>query len=406
METASRKEGIGVSSESWHPDDPVRLPQALGEATAELEPTLARWSVELQGRYPERMSHLVWDGARVRLLEEALDIIAEDDADCPPHLRAFYRRSLINRLTGLGPLDPLLSDDTINEIMVNGETTYVERDGVIEPCAIEFLDAEEVQDLARRIANRAGRDLNTESPLCDARLSDGSRIHCVLPPVSEVPTITIRRAQRRALTRDDYLEHGSMSQTVWDDLVRLVQARRNIIVAGGASTGKTSLLRLLATAIAPQERVVTIEDVRELNISHQNTVSLEAFRQFTVRDLVVNALRMRPDRIIVGEVRGAETLDLIEAMSSGHPGSLCTVHSADGGMRTIHRLARMALQKSVGLAFDSLVAQIMDTIEVIVYLVREPDGLRRVDTIVDVSPRGMVTRWRWNGSDFIRGEIE
>ncbi len=392
-----------MPSESWRLDDIASSwPTAAGEASADLEPTLARWTGELQRRFPARMSHLVWDRERVRSLEEALDQVVADDLDCPTHLAAFYRRSLINRLTGLGPLDPLLLDDSISEIMVNGQTTYVERNGVIEPYSVEFLDSEEVQDLARRIANRAGRELNTETPLCDARLSDGSRIHCVLPPVSELPTITIRRAHSHSLTREDYLTRASVSEALMDDLAGLVYRRRNIIVAGGASTGKTSLLRVLAGAISPEERLVTIEDVRELNIGHANTVSLEAYRQITVRELVTNALRMRPDRIIVGEVRGAEALDLIEAMSSGHPGSLCTVHSADGGMRTIHRLARMALQKGVGLSFESLVAQIMDTIEVIVYLVREPGGRRRVDTVVEVTPAGLAERWRYNQSQFER----
>lgn len=392
-------------AESWRPEKEVVWPTAVGEAAGDLEPTLARWRQQLQQEFPQVLAHLVWDQEKIQRLEETLDIIVDADGECPSHLRAFYRRSLINRLTGLGPLDPLLLDDTITEIMVNGPQAYVERNGVIEPCVVEFVDSEEIQDLARRVANRAGRELNTENPLCDARLSDGSRIHCVLPPVSEVPSITIRRAQSRPLRLADYLRNGSINQAMWEDLAQLVVKRHNIIVAGGASTGKTSFLRLLATAIDSAERLVTIEDVRELNLDHANTVRLEAFRQFTVRDLVVNALRMRPDRIIVGEVRGSEALDLIEAMNSGHPGSLCSVHSADGGMRTIHRLARMALQRAVGLTFDSLVDQIMDTIEVIVYLVREPGGRRRVDMVMDVSPDGLKPRWRWSGSSFERVNV-
>ncbi len=389
-------------SESWRPQGEAVWPTGVSEALGDVESTLARWTQHLKAEFPQTMAHLVWDREKIQRLEEALDMVVSADGQCPHHLRAFYRRSLINRLTGLGPLDPLLLDDTITEVMVNGQVVYVERNGVIEPYPVEFVDSEEVQDLARRVANRAGRELNTENPLCDARLSDGSRIHCVLPPVSEVPTITIRCAQTRPLRLDDYLRNGSVSEALWDDLAQLVVNRHNIIVAGGASTGKTSFLRLLATAIGSGERLVTIEDVRELNLDHANTVRLEAFRQFTVRDLVVNALRMRPDRIIVGEVRGPETLDLIDAMSSGHPGSLCSVHSADGGLGTIHRLARMALQKAAGLTFESLVAQIMDAIEVIVYLVREPNGRRRVDMVMDVSPQGLHPRWQWSGSSFER----
>lgn len=394
-----------MPNESWSLADMSPWAGAAQEAqTNDRESTLARWMDILAKDYPQRVAHLVWDRERIRLLEDALDIVIQQDEECPEHLAAFYRRSLINRLTGLGPLDPLLQDDTITEIMVNGQQTYVERRGVIEALPVEFYDTEEVQDLARRIANRAGRELNTESPLCDARLSDGSRIHCVLPPVSEVPTITIRRAQRQSLTVSDWIEHGSFTEELWEDLTHMVQTRRNLIIAGGASTGKTSLLRLLAHAIDQDERLVTIEDVRELNVPHANTVRLESYRQHTVRDLVVNALRMRPDRIIVGEVRGAEALDLIEAMSSGHPGSLCTVHSADGGLRTIHRLARMALQKAPGLSFETLAAQIMDTIDAIIYLVREPGGRRRLDTVMEVGPNGLRPCWQWTPTGFARVE--
>lgn len=370
---------------------------------ADGEAVLLRWMSQLREKFPHRVSHLVWDTERIRMLEIALDTIVEDDRDCPPHLVPFFRRSLINRMTGLGPLDPLLLDDSITEIMVNGQHVYVERHGVIESCSVDFYDGDEVQDLARRIANRAGRELNTETPLCDARLSDGSRIHCVLPPVSEVPTITIRRAPMNPLGIDEWLGAGSISRDLWEDLVLMVQERRNLIIAGGASSGKTSLLRLLAASIAPKERLVTIEDVRELNVSHSNTVRLEAFRHFTVRDLVANALRMRPDRIIVGEVRGPEALDLIDAMSSGHPGSLCTIHSADGGLRAVHRIARLALQRGQGLSFESLTAQIMDTIDTIVYLVREPGGRRRVDTVMDVDAAGIHSRWFWDGQAFCQG---
>lgn len=393
-----------MSSYSWHPEDvdTAGWPSSMGEDHGDLEPTLARWTAQLQAEYPNRVSHLVWDRERVRLLEEALDMVLKGDADCPRHLQPFYRRSLINRLTGLGPLDPLLLDDTITEIMVNGQHAYIERHGQIEPCSVDFLDGEEVQDLARRIANRAGRELNTETPLCDAQLSDGSRVHCVLPPVSEVPSITIRRAPSHVPGLEDYLAQGALTEELWQDLVRLVKERKNIIIAGGASTGKTSLLRLMAAEIPEQERLVTIEDVRELNLLHANTVRLEAHRQFTLNLLVVNALRMRPDRIIVGEVRGAEALDLIEAMSSGHPGSLSTVHSAAGDIRTIHRVARMALQKSQGLSFESLVAQIMDTLDVVIYLVREPGGRRRIDAVMEVVEGQMIPRWSWNGSSYVR----
>ncbi|NMP22568.1 CpaF family protein [Sulfobacillus harzensis] len=308
-----------MSTFSWKPESVAAqaLTNHAEEDRGDLEPTLTRWSQLLMERYPDVAQHLVWDRTRVERLEEALSQIVSEDLQCPPHLTAFYRRSLVHRLTGLGPLDALLQDEAVTEIMVNGLDAFVEREGRIQPVAVDFVDVDEVGDLARRIANRAGRELNTEVPLCDAQLSDGSRIHCVIPPVSEVPSITIRRHPVRALGLDDYLSRGSFSEALWEDLRQMVVQRHNIIIAGGASSGKTSLLRLMAEEIPEQERLVTIEDVRELNIAHRNTVRLEAHRQTTVRQLVINALRMRPDRIIVGEVRGGEALELLEAMATG-----------------------------------------------------------------------------------------
>lgn len=395
------------SDESWSVSDPVEWPDALHQGERDdIDSTLGRWTTILQREFPDRLSHLIWDRERVSRLDEALDQVVAADDDCSEHLKPFYRRSLINRLTGLGPLDGLLLDDTVTEIMVNGTRAYVERQGRIVPAAVGFDDTEEVQELARRMANRAGRELNTENPLCDAQLSDGSRIHCVLPPVSETPHITIRRTPMRPLTVKDCLAQSSFSEDLWSDLAMLVHTRKNIIIAGGASTGKTSLLRLLSAEIGADERLVTIEDVRELNVPHENTVRLEAHRQFTIRGLVSTALRMRPDRIVVGEIRGPEALDLLEAMSTGHPGSLCTLHSAAASAPTVHRMARLALQGSGGLTFDSLVQQILETIDIVIYLVREPNGRRRIDTVTRVSPTGFQRWWWWNGARFEREAIQ
>lgn len=368
-------------------------PHILGEDKGDMEATLDRWQKTLRLRYPERLHHLVWDHERIVRLEAAVDEVMTLDDDYPRHLAAFFRRSVLNRMTGLGPIDELLTDERVSEIMLNGTHSFCERDGRITEVKLALSDDEEVAELARRLASRAGRELNSENALCDAQLADGSRIHCVLPPVSEWPTLTIRRASRRPLSLEDYIQAGSLSMELWEDLSQMVRERKNIIVAGGAGSGKTSLLRLLATAIDPEERLITIEDVRELNLSHAHTIRLEAYRQYSVRQLLVNALRMRPDRIIVGEVRGEEALDLIDAMATGHPGSLSTVHSAQGGMRPIHRLARMAMPRAQSMSFDALVDQIMDTVDVMIYVVRDAGGQRRVDSVVEVTPDGPKVRW-------------
>jgi pilus assembly protein CpaF len=193
-----------------------------------------------------------------------------------------------------------------------------------------------------------------------------------------------------------------MSLELWDDLKRWVRSRRNLLVAGGAGTGKTSLLRLLAEQCGSDERLITIEDVRELNLRHPHVVSLEAHRQHTLHTLMLNALRMRPDRIIVGEVRGDEALELVEAMQTGHPGSLSTVHSQAPDMRTIYRLARMCVKGNAGIPFDALVEQMTATIEIIVYMKRYADGSRRIDAVTQVMPSGLFPLWKYDGYGFVK----
>ncbi len=387
-----------MGSYSWKPDQdtsPSVWPPGAQEESTQMGQRVDAWQQAVQTRFPELLRHLVWDRERLNQLEDAVNqIIAEDGLSIAAV--ALYRRSLLNRLTGLGPLDQLLTDDRVTEIMVNGpDQIYCERDGRIALVNQQFTDQDEVALLAQRLASRAGRVLNTEFPLCDAQLADGSRIHCVLPPVSEKPAITIRRARVQPLALADYLQAGAFSNELWSELAGFIHARRNIVVAGGAGSGKTSLLRLLATEIDPAERLVTIEDVRELNLDHPNTVSLEAHRTHDVHTLLVNALRMRPDRIIVGEVRGQEALELIEAMSTGHPGSLSTVHSQSGDMATVLRLARMCSRNNLGIPFDELLRQIQDTLDIIVYVRRTPDGVRRIESVQQPTSHGMNLLWKF-----------
>lgn len=382
----------------WRLQDPV--PSQAQESGINPGQWVQQWQARIESEYPQLVGHLVWDRERLAALEKAVDRIMVSDEEVPG--RALLRRSLLNRLTGLGPLDALLTDDRNTEIMVNGpRAVFCERQGLITPVDLQFEDAEEVALLAQRLAHRAGRELTTEHPWCDAQLADGSRIHCVLPPVSEQPTLTIRRAPPKPLDLDDYLRVGALSNELWSDLRGWVVQRRNIVVAGGAGTGKTSLLRLLAEQSASDERLITIEDVRELNLRHPHVVSLETYRQHTLHNLIVNALRMRPDRIIVGEVRGDEALELIEAMQTGHPGSLSTVHSQAGDMRTVYRLARMCVKGNSGIPFEALVEQILSTVDVIVYVRRFPDGVRRIDAVSQVTPEGLRTLWQYDGAEWV-----
>lgn len=364
-----------------------------------------RWENRLNTEYPEVVGQLMWDTPRIRRLEQVVENIIVADPPTNVGDVPLYRQSLINRVTGLGPLESLLADEDVSEIMVNGaRSVYCEINGHLEPRALDFIDNNEVLALAQRLAYRAGRELNTEKPLCDAVLSDGSRIHCVIPPVSEEPTMTIRRAKKKLPTLENYLQWNSLSMNLWEDLKWMIHARMNIVVAGGAGTGKTSLLRLLASTISENERVVTIEDTRELNLDHAHTVSLEAHRRHTVHQLLINALRMRPDRIIVGEVRGEEALELLEAMGTGHPGSLSTIHSASGGLNTLHRLARLCLHSQIGLPYDALFEQIRDTVDVIVYIRRDAIGHRYVESITQVTPEDLTVLWVYKNGQFVRTE--
>src|SRR5579875_1626050 len=331
----------------------------------------------VQAAYPDRVGFLVWSPERLQRLGEAVDAELERRVFETPELRQLVRRSVINQLTGLGPLDGLLLDESVTEIMVNRfDDVVVERDGALVPVLPMFVDDAEVLALAHRLAARSGRDLNSEAPMADARLADGSRISIVIPPVSEHPTLAIRRASDVLLEPTELIRRHCISAEGWEFLVSAVAARKNIIIAGGAGSGKTHLARLLMREVSEQERIVVIEDVRELNLKRTGVVSLEARGGLSTHDLIVQALRLRPDRIVVGEVRGGEALDLIEAMASGHPGSASTVHSPGPGLATIHRLARAALRNPASMPYAAVIDEIREAIDLIVFLARDVNGHR------------------------------
>ncbi|MFI5046811.1 MAG: CpaF family protein [Acidimicrobiia bacterium] len=294
---------------------------------------------------------------------------------------------LVDEVAGLGPLEPLLGDPEVTEVMVNGPgRAFVERRGALE--AVELgLDADAIVALVERVVAPLGLRLDRASPMVDARLADGSRLHAVIPPLAiDGPCITIRRFGARTLTLDDFgAPPGARAFLEW-----AVAAGWNLLVAGATSAGKTTLLNTLASAIPRAARVVTIEETAELRLALAHVVRLEArpanaegAGAVSVRDLVRAALRMRPDRLVVGEVRGGEALDMLQAINTGHDGSLCTIHS-NGPADALRRLETLAMMAGSGLPLAPVRAQITASVDAVVFVARRADGVRRIEAIAEV----------------------
>jgi pilus assembly protein CpaF len=302
-------------------------------------------------------------------------------------------RRVLDETLGLGPLESLLADESITEIMINGpERIFVEREGRIDAVAAAFSSEKTLRGAIERIVSAAGRRVDEASPMVDARLRNGSRVNVILPPLAlQGPVVTIRKFARKRLDMAALVERGTLSSAMARFLRIAVQARRNIVVSGGTGCGKTTLLNAIAAYIPDSERVVTIEDAAELSLHHAHVVSLEARPrnaegqgEVTIRDLVRNALRMRPDRIIVGECRGSETLDMLQAMNTGHEGSLTTAH-ANSPRDLLSRLEIMTLMAGIELPLAAIRAQIAGAIDLIVHQMRHATGARRVTSIVEVT---------------------
>jgi pilus assembly protein CpaF len=296
---------------------------------------------------------------------------------------------LTDEIAGLGPLEPLLADDEVTEVMVNGPGhAYVERAGRLEPVSLA-LDAAGIVRLVERVVAPLGLRLDRASPMVDARLPDGSRVHAVIPPLAiDGPCVTIRRFGARAVPLAAFgLDERATALLGW-----CVEAGWNVLVAGGTSAGKTTLLNALSTAIPEGERIVTIEETAELRLAQTHVVRLEArpanaegAGAVTVRDLVRTALRMRPDRIVVGEVRGGEALDMLQALNTGHDGSLSTVH-ANGTLDALARLETLVLLADVGLPLSAVRSQLGAALDAVVFVARRRGGVRRVEAIGEVCP--------------------
>ena len=326
---------------------------------------------------------LVQEAAHMSLSRRGLQAGRERDA---------LVERIADELVGMGPLEPLLSDAAVTEIMVNGPgDIYVERGGLIEPTGIAFSSEAALRRIIERIVVRAGRHVDEASPMVDARLADGSRVNVVLPPLAvRGPALTIRKFVRTRLDLAELTSRGALSAPMAQFLAAAIRARRNIVVSGGTGSGKTTLLNALAGEIPERERVVTVEDAAELALHHHHVVALESRPAnlegggaIGIRELVRNALRMRPNRIIVGECRGGEALDMLQAMNTGHEGSLTTAH-ANSPRDLLARLEIMALMSGLDLPLPAVRAQVAGAVDLIVHQVRLAGGARRVASIVEV----------------------
>ncbi len=299
---------------------------------------------------------------------------------------------LLEETLGVGPLAPLMADPAVSDVLVNGPNqVYIERFGRLEKTDVRFADTEHLVRIIQRIAARVGRRIDESSPMVDARLPDGSRVNATLPPVSiDAPTLSIRRFGRHRLRRADLMQLGMFSQEIHDLLDAVVRGRRNVLISGGTGSGKSTLLGALAEAIPDRERIVTIEDSAELIMDQEHVVrmetrpaNIEGRGLITARDLVINALRMRPDRIIVGEVRGGEALDMLQAMNTGHDGGLTTVH-ANSPRDAFARLETMVLMAGLELPSRAIREQIVSALHLIVHVRRYEDGVRRVESVAEI----------------------
>ena len=350
---------------------------ALDALAAELRERLLREGGDSSGGDPQ---------ARIRALVDREAGVLDEST------RAALVARVAERSFGLGPLEPLMSDPEVDEIMVCGlAPVWVERRGRIEATGIRFESEADLRHAIERILSPVGRRVDEAQPLADARLPDGSRVNVVIPPLAlDGPALTIRRFRRRGHSPQDLLDNGTLSAPLLELLRRAVGARLNILVCGGTGSGKTTTLNALSSFIGADERVVTIEDAAELRLRQPHVVRLEARPanlegrgEVTIRALVRNALRMRPDRIVVGEVRGAEALDMLSALSTGHDGSMCTVH-AGSASEALRRVETLALMADVGLPHAAIRDHVAAALQLVVVQARAGDGSRRIVGVSEV----------------------
>ncbi|HOB82086.1 MAG TPA: CpaF family protein [Peptococcaceae bacterium] len=326
-------------------------------------------------------------------VEELINRIMDREAE---YLSRMERQKIVTEImdevVGYGPIEPLIRDPEISEIMVNGpKQVFIERDGKLEKTGISFRDKEHVMHIIDKIVSPLGRRIDESMPMVDARLPDGSRVNAVIPPLSLIgPVITIRKFSREPLTIQDLIRFGTLTPQMATFLEACVKARLNIIISGGTGSGKTSTLNVLSSFIPANERIVTIEDAAELQLNQEHVITLESRPpniegkgEITIRDLVRNALRMRPERIVVGEVRSGEALDMLQAMNTGHDGSLTTVH-ANSPRDLLVRLETMVMMAGMELPAKAIREQIASAFDLIIHQARLRDGSRKITHVTEV----------------------
>lgn len=312
---------------------------------------------------------------------------------CSMEQRVSIVQQVYSSIRGFGLLDSIISDDTITEVMINGpENVFIEQNGRLFKMDKQFESQRRLEDIIQRIVGLAGREVNQANPICDTRLPDGSRVNVVLPPIALCgPTLTIRKFSKTPMTVEKLIQYGSITQDIADKLELLVKAKYNIFICGGTGSGKTTFLNAVSNYIPRDERVITIEDSAELQITGvDNLVSLETRNanasgagEITIRDLIKSSLRMRPERIVVGEVRGGEALDMLQAMNTGHDGSLSTGH-ANSTQDMLSRLETMVLQGAAGLPLEAIRQQIASAVDIIIHLSRLRDKSRKTMEITEI----------------------
>src|SRR5689334_10892584 len=340
----------------------------------------------------DQLKSLNKDGVREQIGNVVERLVTEESIPMTVIERERLIEEVLDEVFGLGPLEPLLKDPSVSDIMVNGfDNVYVERNGQVQETNVRFKDQSHVRMIIDRIVSNIGRRIDDSSPIVDARLDDGSRVCAVIPPLSLIgPVLSIRRFGKKLLSTEDLLKNETLTTGMLDFLSGCVEARLNVIISGGSGSGKTTMLNLLSRFIPESERVITIEDTAELQMQQGHVVRLETRPMniegagaITQRDLVINALRMRPDRIVIGESRGAEALDMLQAMNTGHDGSMTTVH-ANSPRDAFSRLETMVMMASQHVPDKVIRQQLASAINIVVHCSRLSDGTRKVTGIGEV----------------------